>query len=111
MSATVKCTGCDFGVLSGGANFDYNQNATHTDALDIKKSTTSTIQVSGPSSDGVDHDLDEIWVILHPKFDVTMWNNKLVTWALDPDQSGGALQYLYVGWLKESRKDTGGNPA
>ena len=104
VSATVKCTDCDFGVLSGGANFDYNQNATHTDALDIKKSATSTIQVSGPSTDGVDHDLDEIWVLLHPKFDVTMWNNKLVTWSLDPDQSAGALQYLYAGWLEDPSK-------
>jgi hypothetical protein len=92
-------TTCPLSV-GGGGSFDYTKNETHRDALDIKKKISSVIQVNGPSADGVDHNRDEIWLFLRPKYDVTIVGTD-VTWALDPDQSAGLEQYVYVGWLKD----------
>lgn len=107
VSATVRCTDCDLGVLSGGGSFEYSKSSTRTDALAISKKTTSTIQASGPAADGIDHGHDQIWLFLHPKFDVTVSDvvggsgRKTTTWTLDPDQSTGLVQYLYVEYLKD----------
>lgn len=104
VSASVECTDCDFGVLSGGASFEYTNNHTQSDALDVKKTTSSIIQDTGPAMDGVDHNHDQIWVFLHPKFDVTIWGNDVIDWSFDPDQSAGLMQYLYVEYLKDPSK-------
>jgi hypothetical protein len=69
--------------------------------IDIKKTVSSTLTAQGPSVDGVDHNRDEIWLLLHPKFDVTYYPEfGHVTWSFDPDQSQAVLVYAYVGWLK-----------
>ena len=89
--------------IGGGSSFEYSKDATHSDALDIKKSSSSVLSTTGPSADGVDHDRDQIWLLLRPKFDFTI-RGKQITWTLDPDQSGGAVQFLYVGHLKDPSK-------
>jgi hypothetical protein len=99
VSASVQCTDCDYGVLSGGVSFEYTKNKTRSDALNVNKKTTSVITDSGPVEDRVDHNFDQIWLFLHPKYDVTITGTQ-VNWALDPDQSAGLVQYLYAGQLK-----------
>src|ERR1700730_13075516 len=44
-----------------GLNFSFGQSTTDTQSLDIKKSSTTTLKVPGPSKDGVNHDHDQIW--------------------------------------------------
>jgi hypothetical protein len=105
-TATVSCGGV--GVFSGGASFEYTQNKTHTDSLDITKTTSSKVQVNGPAADSIDHGLDEIWLFLRPKYDVTIYGTDLVKWSLAADQSGGVLQYLYVEQLRDPSKISAG---
>jgi hypothetical protein len=113
VSATVKfglgCstdgsgkTTCPLSV-GGGASFEYTKNDTHTDALDMKKTVSSKIVVPGPSADGVDHDRDEIWLLLRPKWGFTV-SGKSVTWTFDPDQSQAVVQFVFVGALKDPTK-------
>jgi hypothetical protein len=94
---------CDVCFLNGGASFEYTRNKTNQDSLNINKKTTSVITDPGPVEDAVDHNFDQIWLFLHPKFDVTV-DGAQVTWELDPDQSAGLVQYAYTGWLKDPSK-------
>ena len=102
VSVSIECTLCVLGP-SGGASFEYTHNETDSNALNINKKTTSIITDPGPVEDAVDHNFDQIWLFLHPKFDVTI-TGKQITWALDPDQSAGVPQYLYAGALKDPSK-------
>jgi hypothetical protein len=86
-------------TLGGGVSYEYAKNETHSDALDIKKTSSSIIADTGPSVDGIDHNRDQIWLLLRPKYDFTIVG-KDVNWSLDPDQSEAVLQYVYVGDLK-----------
>src|SRR5262249_47838441 len=85
--------------LGGSAGFQYTRNSTDTNEWDVKKTITSSIQDTGPSVDGVDHDHDQVWLFLHPKFDVTVAGDNVI-WSFSPDQSG-LPQYLYVSQLKQ----------
>lgn len=98
VSAKLECSVC---VLfdSAGVSFDYTQNMTNSSAINVSKKTSSTLTDPGPVEDGVDHNFDQIWLFLHPKYDVTITGTQ-VTWTLDPDQSAGVPVYLYSGWLK-----------
>lgn len=98
VSASLTCSICDIGLTGGGASFTFATNETDATALTTGKKTSSTITDNGPVEDAVDHNFDQIWLLLRPKFDVTLFGTKIV-WTLDPDQSAGELQYLYVGQL------------
>jgi hypothetical protein len=111
VTATVGCAAsavCDIGLNSGGVSFEYTQNQTHTDSLDITKTNTSKLQVNGPATDGVNHANDEVWLLIHPKFDVTIQGSRVI-WTLDADQSAGLLQFLYVQWLQNPSQIPGAN--
>ena len=87
---------------SGGeisANFGYSRNATNTQAIDIKKSGTTTIAHRGPSVNGIDHDRDQIWLWLNPKVDVVL-DTSVTTWSVVGGQPMD-IQYVYVGHLKD----------
>jgi len=100
VSASLGCTDPACGIVgSGSVSLQYTVNNTQQNALNINKKTSSVITNPGPVEDGVDHNLDQIWLFLHPKYDVTI-NGTDITWTLDPDQSAGLLQYLYAGQLK-----------
>jgi hypothetical protein len=102
VSVSVGCELCVLGP-SGGVSFEYTHNETDSNALNINKKTTSILTDPGPVEDAVDHNFDQIWLFLHPKFDVTI-TGKQITWALDSDQSAGVPQYLYAGALKDPSK-------
>jgi hypothetical protein len=95
-------TSCPLSV-GGGGSFDYTKNATHADSTDIKKSVSSTIVATGPPADGVDHERDEIWLLLRPKFDFSI-SGKTIVWSFDPDQSSAVQQFVYAGALKDPSK-------
>jgi hypothetical protein len=88
------------GILgSGGAvgvSFDWSHNTTDSQLLDIKKSTATTISRTGPSSDGIDHDEDAIYLLLSPTIDLSL-SPSTAEWTLGSAQ--GAIQYVYVGQL------------
>lgn len=75
-----------------------------TDSVDIKKKQSVDEKVSGPNTDGVDHDQDEIFLLLDPKVTVTAQGGH-VSWsvALDPNECvNGATcpEIVRVGELK-----------
>lgn len=115
VSGGFLCTGdkCTIGA-SGGASYEYSTNHTHTDALDIKKTTSSAILVNGPSVDGVDHGFDTIWLLLRPKIDISISGNS-VTWTIDntnTDPSAANIPiYVYVDHLKNPDKMQSDAPA
>jgi hypothetical protein len=64
---------------------------TDSQSVEIKKSTASTINWTGPSQDGVNHDQDVIYLDLSAGG---------ASWLLSDAPS--PIQYVYVGWLKLS---------
>ena len=108
VSGGFLCTGdkCTIGA-SGGGSYEYSTNHTHTDAMDIKKTTSSSVQVNGPGVDGVDHGSDTIWLLLRPKLDVTV-AGKDITWTFDNssnDPSAANIPiFVYVDHLKNPAK-------
>jgi hypothetical protein len=103
LSDSLQCIVCDIGIVGGGVSFDYTHDKTHQSIKNVNKKTTSIITDVGPVEDAVDHNLDQIWLLLRPKYDVTI-TGKEVSWALDADQSAGLVQYLYAGQLKDPSK-------
>jgi hypothetical protein len=95
----VKLEDLDLGVFTGGVTFTYTNNTMNSTVLNVNKKTSSVITDPAPVEDAVDHNFDVIWLFLHPKYDVTI-NGGEISWALDPDQSAGVVQYVYAGGLK-----------
>ena len=102
----------DFGVtasatlgspVTGSFQFDISASSTDTSSsttsLDIKKQQSFDINVAGPSADGIDHDQDEIWVLLTPVINVQAVGSS-VTWSEGMD-SGTVPQFARVGWLRD----------
>lgn len=95
ISATVKS-----GVFSDSAlSFGYSRNSANSSAEDIKKTGASTLSLTGPGVDGIDHDRDEIWLWLGPKFTLKMPSTNSITWEPASNQIMD-LQFVYVGDLK-----------
>lgn len=53
-------------VFGMGDNFLYSIANTDTESIQIRQVTTRTITVNGPDVDGVDHDEDQIFLLVHP---------------------------------------------
>jgi hypothetical protein len=102
VSVKLDCL-ADLCYFNGGASFEYTRNTTNSNAININKKTTSVITDPGPVEDTVDHNFDQVWLFLHPKYDVTVSGTQ-ITWALDADQSAGLVQYAYAGWLTDPSK-------
>lgn len=81
---------------SGGVSFEYSRSTTDSQSLDIKKSTTATITQAGPAQDGINHDEDEIWLLLNPTVNLAL-SSSSAAWLLANTQS--PVQYVHCGWL------------
>jgi hypothetical protein len=81
----------------GGIGFEWAQSQTDTQSLDIKKSNTSTLSRNGPAQDGINHDEDQIWLLLNPSVNLALSNYE-AAWLLSETQSS-PIQYVYAGWL------------
>lgn len=96
-SLSLEASGGFLGNGGGaGLSFDWSHSSTDTQSLDIKKSTTSTINRTGPSQDGINHDEDAIYLLLNPTINLDL-SSSSARWALANTRS--PIQYVYVGWL------------
>jgi hypothetical protein len=93
--------------VSGSFSYNTSRNSSDTTKQDIKKSKSVTIPIGGPSHDGIDHDRDEIHLLLKPEVSVSMSaigaQGNWIYWGVKPE---GQLrfQYVLVGWLKDPAK-------
>jgi hypothetical protein len=87
--------------LTGTVDFTLSTSSSDStgssSSIAINKSVGSDINVSGPSTDGIDHQQDEIWMLLSPIVNLTAVGNS-VTWSMSGDGST-VPQYVRVGWL------------
>jgi hypothetical protein len=81
--------------------FGFAQTKNEGDAIEIKKNSSSEINVNGPASDGIDHDHDMIYLWLSPVIDLAL-TPTAVSWnfATDANIPAGII-FVYVGWLKD----------
>jgi len=79
-----------------GISFEYSHSTSDNQSLEIKKTTSSTISQNGPSQDGINHDQDQIWLLLNPSINLAL-SPSSAAWMLANTQS--PIQYVYVGWL------------
>lgn len=84
------------------ASYKFSRSASNSSAMELTKSANFTMSVPGPSADGVDHDRDQIWLWLNPSLSASATSSKL-QWTIDSTKPA-ALQYVYVGWLKDPTK-------
>lgn len=81
-------------------SLSYSRNAVDTTSEDFKKTANSTLTQVGPTVDGIDHNRDEIWLWLGPKFTLKMPSTAIITWEPIDNQTVD-IQFAYVGWLKD----------
>jgi hypothetical protein len=82
-----------------GASYSYGRNSSNSQSLEIKKTSAHEISVTGPSTDGIDHDRDLIYLWLNPKLNLRLTATQAV-WGLG-NNGLVDIQYVYVGWLKD----------
>ncbi|MGB2604109.1 MAG: carboxypeptidase-like regulatory domain-containing protein, partial [Candidatus Sulfotelmatobacter sp.] len=56
----------------------------------------TTISQAGPSQDGINHDEDEIWLLLKPTVNMAV-SSSTTEWSLAA--TNAPVQYVHVGWL------------
>jgi hypothetical protein len=83
----------------GGTSFSFSRSTTDTQSLDIQKTTNSKIDVPGPGHDGIDHNEDEIWILLKPDVDLALSSSPPAQWMLSNDNLNKHVQWLEVGQL------------
>lgn len=103
-SLSVSATVGDESAVSGSASFSASRTETDTSSIDIQKSHSFDLTVGGPAEDGINHELDQIWLCLNPLYTITADNWSNVSWAMGVDGSEMRIQYVYVGWLKNPSK-------
>ncbi len=97
VTSTVDQSVAIYGTGSGdGLSFESSKSATFSDSIDIRKAVTSTIAQQGPAQDGINHDEDEIWLLLKPSVILGL-SSEIAEWKLG--NAGAVIQYVHVGWL------------
>jgi hypothetical protein len=72
--------------------------------LSGRNSTYRPVQISGTGShDGIDHDEDEIWLVLKPDVDLAL-SSSTAQWMLSSDNYQKHVQYIQVGQLNGNPK-------
>jgi hypothetical protein len=87
--------------LGAGGEFDASTTNTTTDSVDIKKTSTSTIRITGPATDGINHDHDLFYLWLNPRLDMTLDPENNIQWAPNVDGPRMIVVLVYVAWLKD----------
>jgi len=101
-STSISTGGGILGSAEIGVSFGYGLSTSDSQSLDIKKSTSSEKSYSGPSSDGIDHDHDLIYLWLNPTIELQLTPTS-AAWNLGNNPQPD-VQYVYVGWLKDPSK-------
>lgn len=81
---------------SSSSGFEASHSATYSDAMDIKKSVNHEIDLTGSSQDGINHDDDEILLLLKPSVKVGL-SASITKWMLA--SSNSPILPLLVGEL------------
>jgi hypothetical protein len=95
----------DFGSSLLGSDvstsFDASVKNSNSQELDIKESDTSQLVVSGPNSvDGIDHDFDQIYILLKPKIGLKL-SATAAQWSLETSKYH--IYPLTVGQLRKTQ--------
>jgi hypothetical protein len=85
--------------LGVNASFGVSVTAGSTSQLTVTKSETVDIAVTGPHSDGINHDYDVVYLLMNPVLDVTVIGND-VDWTLGVSGTTAIIQYVLVEWLQ-----------
>jgi hypothetical protein len=96
-SVSVDLSGTG-GSGGAGGGFDVAGSTTDSQSLQVKNSVTHTLSQTGPSQDGINHDSDEIWLLLKPTINVGV-SSSTTRWSLAAADANATLTYVYVGWL------------
>jgi len=88
------------GGVGAGFGLTFGKSVKNSESLEVKKSDATTIEIPGPSVDGIDHNHDEIWLWINPKVDVSL-TSSAVTWTLS-DAEPAIIQKLFAGQLNGS---------
>lgn len=75
------------------------QNIVDSTSKDVRKTASTTFTVPGPANDGIDHDRDQIWLLLGPTLNVKITSPASITWTFD-NSIVTDIQFVYVGHLK-----------
>ncbi|NOU28770.1 MAG: hypothetical protein HOO96_12765 [Polyangiaceae bacterium] len=84
----------------GGGSFDATKTSGSSTEETISKSTSTSIRVTGPAADGIDHNQDRIDLWLNPRLELGTRDGRNIAWALSNNGPSQIVQYVYVGWLK-----------
>jgi hypothetical protein len=96
-SVSFEASGGFLGNGGGtGTTFEYSRSTTDSQSLEIKKSTAATINQAGADLDGINHDEDEIWLLLNPTVNLGL-SSSSATWIFGNTPS--TIQYVHVKWL------------
>jgi Carboxypeptidase regulatory-like domain len=86
--------------LGASADFTASQTGTDTSQITINKSVNSTINVTGPGADGINHGNDLVYLWLNPQLNVTVDHLDNITWEIGVNGQNMLIQYAYVEWLQ-----------
>jgi hypothetical protein len=94
-------------IGTGGLTFGYTRNSLHDNSEQLTKTAGSEIDGFGPPYDGINHDLDLIYLWLNPTVDITLHPGLpgstakpgSIEWHVDAGNQTD-ITYVYVGWLK-----------
>jgi hypothetical protein len=88
-----------------GASFGYAGSKSNSQEMTISKTVNSAISAPGPCRDGIDHDADQIWLVLEPELPLSITKSEgcescsdELSWSLAPDS--GTTIWVYAGELK-----------
>jgi hypothetical protein len=102
LGVSVSVSGGVLGEAQAGISFNYGKNTKKTESMDVKKTSSTEINVVGPGVDGIDHDRDQIWLWLNPTLDLALTPTS-ATWTLK-DNPQADIQFVFVGHLKDPSK-------
>jgi hypothetical protein len=68
--------------INSALSYQGGSTVTDSQSVDIKKTTSARLIVSGSPKDGIDHDYDEIYLWLSPKIDLAL-STSSSTWMLE----------------------------
>ncbi|MCC5580867.1 DUF5050 domain-containing protein [Microtetraspora sp. AC03309] len=94
----VEASGGDKATLGG--DFSASRSETNTSALEITKSQTYTLEMSGPAKDGINHDYDAFLLLLNPTVTAQQYPQDIVLWSMGTETATAMIYLVYAGWLK-----------
>jgi hypothetical protein len=84
-----------------GLQFGVSRTETDESSVEIAKSETFDVRISGPANDGIDHDHDVFVLLLNPLLQVAEFPGGDVRVVFSVDGPVMNIQYVYAGWLRD----------